>query len=142
MKQEEIVLDADIQNLARLNDWLDAFMALAAISSRERSQLEVAVEEIFVNIASYAYAPQTGQVVVAGKVTEDPAAIELIFMDAGRPFDPLARDDPATDVDLKDREIGGWGIFLVKKIMDEVSYRREDGKNILALRKTLLPPES
>lgn len=137
MKQGEIVLDADIQNLARLNAWLDEFTS-AGLPPKERGQLELAVEEIFVNIASYAYAPQTGPVVVRGKVMDTPSAsIELIFMDEGRPFDPLAREDPPTDVALKDRAIGGLGIFLVKKIMDEVSYRREAGKNILALRKNI-----
>ena len=139
---KELDIEALVDNLDTVIAFIDEELEEAACPPKIQMQIDLAVEEIFVNIASYAYAPQTGQVVVAGKVTEDPAAIELIFMDAGRPFDPLARDDPATDVDLKDREIGGWGIFLVKKIMDEVSYRREDGKNILALRKTLLPQES
>ncbi len=135
---KELKIKASVENLDQVIAFIDEELEKNDCSMKTQIQIDVAVEEIFVNIASYAYAPQMGPVVVRGKVMDTPsAAIELIFMDEGRPFDPLAREDPPTDVALKDRAIGGLGIFLVKKIMDEVSYRREAGKNILALRKKL-----
>lgn len=136
-KKEEIVLAADICNLSALNEWIDALVAEADISPRVQMKISLAVEEIFANIASYAYAPQKGEVTIVGTVTDVPAELELVFMDEGKPFDPLARDDPPTDAAMEERGIGGLGIFLVKESMDKVTYRYEQGKNILTICKRI-----
>ena len=95
------------------------------------------MEEIFVNIASYAYEGKHGQAVIQAKVTNSPKSIELIFQDEGIPYNPLDRDDPDPEMLLEDRKIGGWGIFLVKKNVDEVTYAYENGKNVLTIRKNI-----
>ena len=65
--------------------------------------------------------------------------LRLTFTDTGRPFDPLQADDPDTKVPLSERKIGGLGIFVVKKMMDKVEYRRENDRNILTLTKCISP---
>ncbi|MBR6257669.1 MAG: ATP-binding protein [Lachnospiraceae bacterium] len=98
-------------------------------------QIELGVEEVFVNIASYAYPGTKGEAEVAVSV-EDGAAI-LRFTDSGVAFDPLAAPAPDTDLPAEERQIGGLGIYLVKEMMDDVSYRYEDGKNVLVIKKLL-----
>ena len=100
-------------------------------------QIEVAIEEIFVNIVSYAGLSEAEGVEVRCEVLEDPLRVVIQFLDGGVPFDPLAKNDPDTSPEaIMDRE-GGLGIFMVKKMMDDVSYAYEDGKNTLTILKHL-----
>jgi sigma-B regulation protein RsbU (phosphoserine phosphatase) len=98
------------------------------------NQIEIASEEVFVNIAKYAYPPIHGNAKISLSIEND---IIIIFSDAGKPFDPLESEDPDITLSAAERVIGGLGIFMTKKIMDDVSYRYEDGRNILTLRKEL-----
>ena len=104
---------------------------------KTQMQIDVAVEEIFVNIASYAYAPLTGIAKIRVEITEDPATAVITFIDRGIPYDPLAKKDPDIHASVDDRSIGGLGIFMTKKMMDEVKYEYRDGENILILKKKL-----
>nr|MCR4894057.1 ATP-binding protein [Eubacteriales bacterium] len=104
-------------------------------------QINVAVEEIFINIASYAYAPDKGRATVRVEVAGDPVTVTITFIDHGIPYDPLSRQDPDVTKPAEDREIGGLGIFLTRKIMDDLSYDYVDGKNILTLKKNLQESE-
>ena len=99
-------------------------------------KIDIAVDEIFGNIAHYAYAPNTGQVTVRVELTEEPSVI-ITFFDNGIPYDPTAKADPDITLSIEDREIGGLGIYMVKKSMDEVSYEYKDGQNILIIKKNL-----
>lgn len=98
-------------------------------------QIELGVEEVFVNIASYAYPDTEGEAEVEVSV-EDGMAI-LRFTDSGVAFDPVAAPEPDTGLPAEERQIGGLGIFLVKEMMDDVSYSYEEGKNILVIKKRL-----
>ena len=100
-------------------------------------QTQLAVEEIFVNIAHYAYKDKTGEVNVLCELDKEKNLFTIIFEDTGIPFDPLKREDPDVTATAEERNIGGLGIFLTKKLMDEVSYENKDGKNILTLMKKL-----
>ena len=100
-------------------------------------QISVAAEEIFVNIANYAYAPEIGKATVVVEVSENPIAVSITFMDNGKPFDPTKKIDPDISLSAEDRQIGGLGIFMTKKMMDDVSYEYKDGKNILKIEKNL-----
>ena len=100
-------------------------------------QIEVAVEEIFVNIAQYAYAPETGDATVFAEVSGDPAVLTLRFSDGGIPYDPLARQDPDIGLPAEERDIGGLGVFMTKQFMDELHYEYRDGRNVLTMKKTL-----
>ena len=96
--------------------------------------LNLALEEAVSNVMLYAYpAGSEGRVDIETVIRDD--RIDFRVIDSGVPFDPTAASDPDLAVDLKDRPIGGLGIYLVKRIMDEVSYTRQDGKNILSMTK-------
>ena len=95
----------------------------------------IAAEEIFINIASYSYPGGEGEVRV--RLTAGPDIFEAEFRDGGTPYDPLARPDPDTSLPVEEREIGGLGIFIVKKLTDHAEYRYENSENILLIRKKL-----
>ena len=71
------------------------------------------------------------------EVTENPLSVVITFIDGGVPYDPLATEDPDTTLSAEERDIGGLGIFMVKKSMDEITYRYEGGKNVLSIRKKI-----
>ena len=104
---------------------------------KTRMQIAVAAEEIYVNIASYAYAPGTGTADIRLMAAGEPTTVTISFSDAGKPFDPLQKEDPDITLSAEERDIGGLGIFMTKKIMDEVKYAYRDGKNILTMIKKL-----
>ena len=101
-------------------------------------KIELVVEEIFVNIASYAYKDtEGGDALVEADISGDPAALTIAFTDSGVPFDPLAKEDPDVTLSADERGIGGLGIYLVKKNMDDVKYERCGNKNVLTVKKVL-----
>ena len=95
------------------------------------------IDELFGNIAHYAYKPETGPATVRVEVTETPISVIVTFIDHGIPYDPLKKDDPDVTLSAEERAIGGLGIFMVKKTMDEITYEYKDGQNILSIRKDL-----
>ncbi len=104
---------------------------------KKQMEIAVAVEEIFINIAHYAYAPETGKAKVRVEKAEDGGAVAITFTDRGVPYNPLAKQDPDINVSANEREIGGLGIFMTKKLMDELAYEYRDGQNHLTLKKNL-----
>jgi anti-sigma regulatory factor (Ser/Thr protein kinase) len=107
------------------------------IPQQEKKRLILAAEEIFVNICKYAYHPDKGRAVVRVEVVDDPVQVKITFVDHGKPYDPLLKDDPDVTLSAEEREIGGLGIFMVKQSMDAVEYEYKDGSNILTLVKNL-----
>ena len=112
-----------------------AFVADAArawdVHPRRLMQLELAVEEAVVNICLYAYEVPPGEVLV--RVTPDGERFVVELVDEGVPFDPLAAEEPDLRAGAGEREVGGLGIVLVRRVMDEVAYTREAGRNVLRL---------
>ena len=107
-------------------------------TERTRAQLDVAVEEIFVNIAHYAYpSEQPGWALVRCQVEQDPLRVQVQFVDSGVPFNPLAKKDADITLSAEERNIGGLGILMVKHSMDAVEYAYSEGRNILTLTKHL-----
>ena len=133
----ELNIEALTSNLQQVLDHVDACLEEADCPVKVQMQIDVAVEEIFVNIASYAYAPGTGDASVGVEILEDPHRVEITFADKGTPYDPLAREDPDVTLSAGERPIGGLGIFMTKKMMDDVTYENRDGSNILKLVKNL-----
>lgn len=125
------------ENLDALQGFIEERLEAAGVPMKARMQLAIAIEEVFVNIAYYAYAPGTGEAAVRVEISDDPAAVTISFSDRGRPYDPLAKTDPDVTLGADEREIGGLGIFMTKKLMDEMSYEYRDEQNILTLRKRL-----
>ena len=100
-------------------------------------QIDIAIDELFGNIAHYAYNPKTGPATVRVEVTSAPISVVITFIDHGIQYDPLKKNDPDITLTSDEREIGGLGIFMVKKTMDEITYEYRDGQNILRIRKDI-----
>ena len=128
---------AAVDNLQEVIDFVTQHLEAVDCPMKAQMQIELAVEEIFVNIALYAYAPDKGPATVRVEVTEEPVTVMITFIDQGMPYDPLAKEDPDVTLSAEERRIGGLGIFMVKNSMDEVTYEYQDGSNILRLKKDL-----
>ncbi len=134
---DHIIVPAKVDVLDTVCDFVEERLEPWGCTPHTLFQLRLAIEEIFVNIASYAYKPKEGNAEVRCQVREEPLQVEIQFLDSGVPFDPLAREDADTSQEgLMSRE-GGLGILLVKNTMDDVQYTYKDGKNILTIMKNL-----
>ena len=132
---QKIVIEALPENLPLATEFVDAFLEARDCPMKTQMLFDLCVEEIFVNIANYAYPDAAGAVGI--HIAEKNGVVTIIFTDSGIPYDPLKKKDPDVTLSAKDRQIGGLGIFLVKKNMDSVSYRYEDGKNVLTMTKQI-----
>lgn len=134
---KELTLDATIENVTAVTSFVDEQLERLGCPPESQAQIDVAIDELFSNIAYYAYNPETGPATVRVEVTEEPLSVEITFIDSGVAYNPLAKDDPDLSLSADEREIGGLGIFIVKNSMDEVAYEYKDGKNILRIRKNI-----
>lgn len=136
-KMYELEIAAEIEKLPEVLAFLEQHLEEIDCPPKAQMQIAIAAEEIFVNIAHYAYAPGMGNATVRLELSPDPVTVTITFIDCGIPFDPLAKPDPDVTLSAEDREIGGLGIFMTKKTMDDVRYEYRDGQNILRLEKKL-----
>ena len=134
---KEIKLEARRENLRLLMDMLSAELEQLECPIRAQMQIELAVDEAFTNIASYAYAPGSGEATVRFEYAPETGTVTLTFRDSGVPYDPLKKEDPDVTLPAAQRKIGGLGIFLIKKNMDAMRYARQDGQNVLTLTKKI-----
>ena len=133
----EMDIAATLENLDTVMAFVDQQLEEVGCSMKAQMQIDIAVEEVYVNIAHYAYNPEVGGVTIRIQIEEEPLAVILTFIDKGKPYDPLAKEDPDVTLAAEDRQIGGLGIFMVKKSMDNVSYEYNEGRNVLTLKKNL-----
>ena len=134
------IFEAADENLEAVNDFIHEQIKPFSCQSQTLFQIDLAVEEIYVNIAHYAYSPDKGTVQIdcsVEKTADAPAKLTVSFTDRGKAFNPLAKPDPDITLSVEEREIGGLGIFLTKKYMDSVLYERKDNQNILTLTKII-----
>jgi len=124
---------AQVSYLRDAASFLEHYLNKYPIPPKVIQQLSVAMEEIFVNVSSYSYPYTPGNVCLRLAYDKASETIMLQIIDDGIPFDPLKKPDPDTSLSVEDRPIGGLGIFMVKKTMDDVSYEYKDGQNILTL---------
>ena len=134
---QELNIEAKVENLDKVIAFVDEEIDKLECSQKIRVQIDVAVEELFVNIAHYAYRPDVGPATVRVEVEKDPPAVSITFIDHGIPYDPLAKEDPDITLSAEERSIGGLGIFMVIKSMDDIDYEYKDGQNILHIRKLI-----
>ncbi len=134
---DELELEAVVENLPYVQEFIDSHLEKTGCPPRAQMQIGLAAEEIFVNIASYAYAPEKGRAKVRVEVSGDPVTVTITFLDRGMPYDPLQKEDPDVTLPAEERDIGGLGILLTKKTMDDVAYEYRDGQNILTLKKKI-----
>ncbi len=134
---KELTIEAKVENLDEVLAFVDEFLETLDCPPKAQMQVDVAVEELFVNVAKYAYAPAVGSVTIQLAALEDNSEVSVTLIDRGVPYDPLAKKDPDVTLSAQERQIGGLGIYMVKKSMDGMEYRREDGCNILTIHKKL-----
>ena len=134
---KELTVEAKTTNIEAVTDFVNEQLEALDCPMKAQMQIDIAIDELFSNIAHYAYNPEIGQATVRVEVIEDPLAVTITFIDNGVPYDPLAKEDPDTTLSAEEREIGGLGIYMVKKSMDDITYEYKDGQNILAIKKNL-----
>lgn len=134
---KELTIAATVENIETVTEFVNAQLELMDCPIKAQMQIDIAIDELFGNIAHYAYNPKVGNATVRVEVSEDPLAVIVTFIDNGIPYDPLRKDDPDITLSAEEREIGGLGIYLVKKSMDEISYEYKNGQNILKIKKNI-----
>ena len=133
----EITVKATLEQMGDVMTFVDAALEEMGCSMRAQMQIDVAMDELFGNVARYAYAPGEGDVTVGFELDEATRTAQITLTDSGVPFNPLKAAEPDLTASAEDRPIGGLGIFLVRKTMDSLEYRYENGKNILTIRKKI-----
>ena len=132
-----ITLPAAVENIGKITAFVEGKLEERDCPLKKTMEISMAVDEVMANVAMYAYAPGTGDVTVQFGFEEASRTASVTFIDGGVAFDPLAKEDPDVTLPAEQRKIGGLGIFLVKKTMDEVTYKRENNQNILCIRKKI-----
>ena len=134
---KELTIAATVENIETVTDFVNEQLEALDCPRKTQMQIDIAIDELFGNIAHYAYNPDVGEATVCVEVVGEPLAVVITFIDKGVPYDPLAKADPDTTLSAEERDIGGLGIYMVKKSMDDITYEYKDGQNILAIKKNL-----
>ena len=135
---KQIIVDAEIKNVEKVTDFVNAVLERYDCPVKAVMQIDVMIDELFSNIAYYAYAPEKGTAAVSVEMEEAPLSAVITFTDHGKPFDPLTLQEPDVTQSAEERKIGGLGIYLVKKTMDSIRYEYKDGQNILTVKKVMV----
>ena len=135
----KLEIDADKNNLPKVLAFFEEAMANTSCPLKTQTQINLISEEIFINIAQYAYAPdKMGKVKISLLASKkNPQVIKITFKDKGIPYNPLKKIDPDITLSAEERQIGGLGIFMTKKMVDDIEYEYRDGCNILCLKKII-----
>lgn len=132
---KKITVNATTENIHTVTDFINKELELYNFSSKSKMKIDIAIDEFFSNIVNYAYSPSVGKATIEIEITENPLRATITFIDKGKPYNPLEAKEPDVSIPLKEREIGGLGIFMAKKCVDELSYQYKDSKNILTITK-------
>lgn len=134
---KELTIAATVENIEVVTDFVNQQLEELACPMKAQMQINIAIDELFSNIAHYSYNPEIGQATVRVEVMENPLAVSITFIDNGVPYDPLSKEDPDLTLSAEERQIGGLGIYMVKESMDEIIYEYKDGQNILSIKKCI-----
>lgn len=134
---KELTIDATVDNIASVTDFVDEQLEAFGCPLKAKMQIDIAIDELFGNIAHYAYTPDVGSATVRVEVNENPLAVVITFIDHGIQYDPLSAEEPDTTLSAEERRIGGLGIYIIKKSMDKITYEYKDGQNILKIKKNI-----
>lgn len=138
LDEKTITVDANVTNIDKITEFIDAELHAAGCSKKSEIQIDVAIDEIFSNIANYAYKEALGTATVSIGFSGLPKKAVITFTDDGVPYDPTKKEDPDTTLSADERQIGGLGIFMVKKSMDDMIYEYRNGKNVLTIKKSII----
>lgn len=120
-----------LENLNQVTEFAEEAADRLGLDAKKKFGLLIAVEEAFVNVCHYAYPEAEGDVSIS--CGSDSKTIVIEIADSGAPFDVLSLPDPDTTADIMDRQIGGLGVYFIRTLTDLVSYRRDEGQNILQM---------
>ena len=134
---KKLKVEAAVKNIEVVTDFINAELKRLNCPPKARTQISIAIDELFGNIARYAYTPEVGNAEVQFEVEENPLSVIITFIDSGKQFNPLEQAQPDITASAEERKIGGLGIFLIKKTMDMVEYDYKEGHNILKIKKHL-----
>ncbi|MDE7017559.1 MAG: ATP-binding protein [Lachnospiraceae bacterium] len=134
---KELTIDAAVENIEKVTAFVNEQLESLNCPIKAQMQIDIAIDELFGNIAHYAYNPEVGPATVRVDVLQEPLSVVVTFIDNGVAYDPLAKEEPDVSLSAEEREIGGLGIYMVKKSMDEISYEYKDGQNILRIKKEI-----
>ena len=132
---KELTLEATIENIVQATEFVNAQLENVGCNAKVRRMIDVVIDELFSNIACYAYGAQPGMATVRVEVHQDVQAVTISFIDSGVPFNPLTHQEPLHGLTAKERKMGGFGISIVKKSMDDVRYEYVDGCNVTTITK-------
>ncbi|MGE0043716.1 MAG: ATP-binding protein [Vicinamibacterales bacterium] len=132
-----LTLRNDLSELPRITDAVEALAERHQLTSPTVMAVNLAIEEVFTNVVSYGFDEPGEHTIELALAVRDGSVLATVA-DGGRPHDPLQQDDPDVDVPLEERKIGGLGVMLVRELMDEVTYARRDGRNVLSMRKRVV----
>lgn len=134
---KEITVDATIDNVQTITDFVDERLEEMNCPVKAQMQIDIVIDELCSNVARYAYSDKTGKVTVSVDTVDKPMKVWLTFTDEGVPYNPLAKEDPDITLSAEERKLGGLGIYMVKKMMDEFRYEYKEGKNIVTVCKVI-----
>lgn len=132
---KEITLRAIAENIPQATAFIDEQLEALDCSMKAQMQIDVAIDELFSNIVHYAYDNEPGDAALRFDFSPADRVASITFLDSGKPFNPVEYSDPDIHLSAEERTVGGLGIFLVRKTMDQMDYRYENGKNILTIHK-------
>lgn len=130
---QQITLPADIRHIGEATAFVYEMLDKSGCPQRTRTQIDVALDELLSNVVRYAYPPKTGNFTIGVEILADPRRAVITLTDQGVPYDPLKKPDPDVTLSAQDRQIGGLGIYIVKKTMDAVTYDYLNGSNIVTI---------
>lgn len=133
---KELKVKAIDENLSMVLDTVENFIE-GLCNSEIKNEILISVDELFINVAHYAYEGEEGEVSIVMELLEEKKRLRIIISDQGIPFNPLEKEDPDIALSLEERKIGGLGIFMVKDYMDHLEYKFENKSNILIMEKNL-----
>ncbi len=134
---KELTIDAAVENIAEVTAFVDSELEALDCPVKVQMQIDIAIDELFGNIAHYAYHPEVRPATVRVEVLENPLSVVITFIDNGVPYDPLKTKEPDITLSAEERMIGGLGIYMVKKTMHDIAYEYREGQNILRIKKSI-----
>lgn len=136
-EKREITVEATLANLEKVTEFVNEQLEKIGCPPKAEMQIDIAIDELFSNISYYAYNLEVGMATISIEVIDEPMEVILTFSDNGTPYDPLNAEEPDVTLSAEERKVGGLGIYIVKKSMDEIAYEYKDGKNILKVKKKI-----
>ncbi len=133
--KKELTVSTSVEKMDEILDFVNTYLEEMDCPMKVQTQLDIAIDELFSNICYYAYGGKAGEAMIVIDSLSDPHGVTLTFIDSGVPYNPLEKEDPDVNLGVNERQIGGLGIFIVKKTMDDISYVYEDNKNKLTIKK-------